>query len=107
VSSANDNWQLPRVGYAESGTTVSVSEPTIKDQPVTGFVMDMTDRLMCFVEDVTVHCIQLRFPGGVALAEIPLSQRVGELPVRFLPTLAKGGMPLWQIVYHASTFDAA
>jgi hypothetical protein len=32
---------------------------------------------------------------------------VGELPVRFLPTLAKGGMPLWQIVYHTGTFDAA
>jgi hypothetical protein len=102
----HDNWQLPRVGYSDNGAIVSVTEPTIKDEPVTRFVMDMTDRLMCFVEDVTVHCIQRNLPGGLAFTEISLPRRYSQIPERFQPTLANGGMPLWQIAYHASSFDA-
>lgn len=83
-----------------------MSEPIIKGQPVTAFVNDMTDRLMCFVEDVVVHCIQRHVPPGLSLTEIPLPQRAAQMPVRFQPTLANGGMPLWQITYHATAFDA-
>ena len=65
----------------------------------------MTDRLMCFVEDITVHCIQLRMPPGISIAEIPSPQRLVEMPMRFKPTLDRGGLPLWQIEYHASAFE--
>jgi hypothetical protein len=99
-------WQLPRVTYTVDGSTVTVSEPIIKGQPVTAFVDGMTDRLMCFVEDVAIHCIQRHMPIGLSMTEIPLPLRATEMPVRFQPTLANGGMPLWQITYHASTFDA-
>ena len=66
----------------------------------------MTDRLMCFVEDVTVHGIQRRMPSGLSITEIPSPQRANEIPVRFQPTLVNGGMPLWQIAYHVSAFEA-
>jgi hypothetical protein len=66
----------------------------------------MIDRLICFVEDVTVHCIQRRMPPGLSLTEIPRPQRAAEMPERFQRTLASGGMPLWQITYHATAFDA-
>ena len=48
----------------------------------------MTDRLICFVEDVTVHCIQRRMPPGLSLTEIPRPQRAAEMPERFQRTLA-------------------
>ena len=99
-------WQLPRIAYGVSGNTVSVSEPIIKGQAATAFVNDMTDRLICFVEDVAVHCIQRHMPDGLSLTEIPLLQRATEMPVRFQPTLEKGGLPLWQITYHATAFAA-
>lgn len=99
-------WQLPRIAYGLSGNAVTVSEPIIKGRPVTAFVNDMTDRLMCFVEDVAVHCIQRHIPSGLSLTEIPPSQRAAEMPVRFQPTLANGGMPLWEITYHTSNFDS-
>jgi len=102
----HDGWQLPRIAYAVNGNIVTVSEPAIGGQPVTEFVTHMTDRLMSFVEDVTVHCIQRRMPPGLSLTEIPRSQRLSEMPMRFQPTLANGGMPLWQIDYHQSAFDA-
>jgi hypothetical protein len=109
VDARNDlehkGWQLPRIAYGVNGNAVTVSEPIIKGRPVTAFVNDMTDRLMCFVEDVAVHCIQRHMPIGLSLTEIPPSQRAAEMPVRFQPTLANGGMPLWQITYHASIFD--
>ena len=99
-------WQLPRIAYEVHGNTITVSEPIINSQPVSAFVTDMTDRLMCFVEDVAVHCIQHHMPPGLSMTEIPKPQRATEMPVRFQPTLANGGMPLWQITYHASRFDA-
>jgi hypothetical protein len=98
-------WQLPRIVYTESAGGISVSEPAIDGQPVTEFVTRMTDRLICFVEDVTVHCIQCRIPPGMSITEIPSSQRAAQMPTRFKPTLADGGMPLWRIVYHASAFE--
>ena len=101
----HNGWQLPRIAYGVNNNTVTVTEPAIKGQPVTAFVSDMTDRLMCFVEDVVVHCIQRHMPAGLSSTDIPLSQRAAEMPVRFQPTLAKGGMPSWQIAYHASSFD--
>lgn len=99
-------WQLPHIAYAVNGNTVSVSEPIIKGQRVTAFVNDMTDRLICFVEDVVVHCIRRHMPASLSLTEIPLPQRAAEMPARFQPTLANGGMPPWQITFHASAFDA-
>jgi hypothetical protein len=102
----HDGWELPRIAYAPSDSTVTVSEPVIDGRPVTAFVTEMTDRLNCFVEDVTVHCIQRHMPADLSLTEIPLPQRAAEMPARFQPTVANGGMPIWQIIYHASAFDA-
>jgi len=98
-------WQLSRITYTENAGTITASEPTINGQPVTEFVKHMTDRLMYFVEDVTVHCIRSRMPPGTSITEIPLPQRSSEMPMRFRPTLANGGMPLWQIDHHLNAFD--
>jgi hypothetical protein len=99
------DWQLPRIAYAVNAQTITASEPVIDGQPVNVFVKNMADRLMCFVEDVTVHCIQRRMPPGLSIAEISLPQRAAEMPVRLQPTLANGGMPVWQIHCHQSAFD--
>jgi hypothetical protein len=101
----HDGWQLPQIVYTVNGASVTASEPVIEGQPVTAFVRQMTDRLMCFVEDVTVHCIQRKMPPGLSITEISLAQRSAEVPERFQTTLANGGMPLWQITYHQSSFD--
>jgi hypothetical protein len=110
VDARNDlehkGWKLPPVVYGVNGSSVSITEPILKGQPVTLFVNDMTDRLISFVEDVTVHCIQRHIPPGLSLTEIPIPQRAPEMPVRFQTTFVNGGMPLWQITYHATAFDA-
>ena len=101
----HDGWQLPRIVYTVNGASVTALEPVIDGQLVTEFVRHMTDRLMCFVEDVMVHCIQRRMPPGLSITEISVPQRAAEMPGRFQPTLVNGGMPLWQIGYHQSAFD--
>lgn len=98
-------WQLPRIAYTVNAGTITASEPSVDGQPVTEFVKQMTDRLMCFVEDVTVHCIKRRMPPAMSITEIPSPQRSVEMPMRFQPTLANGGLPLWQIQYHHSSFE--
>jgi hypothetical protein len=99
-------WQLPRIGYTVNGSIVMAAEPLIDGQPVTVFVAHKADRLLCFVEDVTVHWIQRHMPSGLSITEIPPPQRSTAMPLRFQPTLVQGGMPLWQIEYHASAFEA-
>lgn len=101
----HEGWQLPSIGYVVSESFVTSSEPAIDGQPVTAFVTQMADRLMCFVEDVAVHCIQRRMPPGSSITEILAPQRSAEMPLRFQPTLALGGMPIWQIRYHVSAFE--
>jgi hypothetical protein len=65
----------------------------------------MVDRLACFIEEVTAHCLQTRMPRDITITEIPLSQRAAEAPERFQVTLAIGGMQVWAIAYHQESFE--
>jgi hypothetical protein len=99
------DWKLQSAVVAEADGKVSAREPAIDGVPVTRWVADMTDRVLCFVEDVLAHCIQKRMPLGITLAEIPLAQRSPEMPIRFKPTVAGGGLPTWEIRYHVSRLE--
>lgn len=55
--------------------------------------------------ELIAHCLQLRMAEGLSLTEIPLSQRASEMPTRFRLTVVPGGMPVWRIRYHISTFE--
>lgn len=102
----HDGWILPKALYSVSGSGIKVDEPCISGQTVTGFVRIMVDRLACFMEEVTAHCLQKQMPAGISITEIPLSQRQGEeVGVRFRVTLAKGGNPIWTIAYHREPFE--
>jgi hypothetical protein len=98
-------WMLPRVRYMEVSGVILAEEPEISGQKVSEFVKLIMDRLSCFVEEVTAHCLQARMPAGISVTEIPLSQRKSDMPERFQVTLTNGGMPIWNISYHQSTFE--
>lgn len=98
-------WRLQSSPIQEAGGKVTVAEPVINDVPVTQWVAAMVDRVACFVEDVTIHCIQQRLPAGVTLMEIPIANRAAEMPVRFQPTPIGGGALVWKIQYHASKLE--
>ena len=101
----HEGWTLPRVTYSHTASGIEVREPSFSGQPVSQFVTFTLDRLLCFVEDVTVHCLQRQLPVEFTITEIPLAQRLAEVPRRFELTLARGGRPAWQIAYHSSTFE--
>ena len=98
-------WMLPRIKYLEASGAIRVEEPQISGEPVSEFVQYMMDRISCFVEEVTTHCFQAQMPAGFTVTEIPLAQRDPEIPERFQLTLANGGMPIWNIMYHQSAFQ--
>ena len=98
-------WRLPDVTYARTDGGVKAAEPLVDGQPVSEFVTFMFDRLTCFVEEVTAHCLQRRLRAGVTFTELPLAHRPAEMPKRFRVTLANGGMPPWTIVFHPSSFE--
>jgi hypothetical protein len=98
-------WRLQSVVISEAGGKVTVSEPAIEGTPVTQLVSHMTDRVLCFVEDVIAHGIQKRLPLGIMIAEIPLAQRSAEMPLRFKPTVAGGGIAAWKIYYHGTALN--
>ncbi len=99
-------WKLPRVTYSPALGKVHVKEPEILSMPVTKFVERYLDRVICFVEEVTAHCLQAKMVSrGMTLTEIPLAQRVQQAPERFQPTLLTGGMETWKLSYHESRFE--
>lgn len=102
----HEGWVLPKAVYSRTDGGIKVEEPYISGQPVLEFVDTMLDRLTCFIEEVTVHCLQRRMPAGISVEEIPLSQRgKNETPERFRVTLADPGKPIWSIAYHQEHFD--
>jgi len=109
INSRNDlehnGWTLPNVTYDPTGPNVSAVEPQIAGQPVTEFVRVMLDRVCCFVEDVSAHCLQQKMSPSITITEIKLAERRSEAPERFAVTLAVGGLPRWDIAYHSSSFE--
>ena len=101
----HNNWSLPRVTYDASGAKIVAVQPLVAGQPVTEFIHAMLDRVCCFVEDVTAHCIQRKMAAPITLTEIPVADRRSEAPERFQLTLAVGGQPRWNISYHPSAFE--
>lgn len=109
ISSRNaiehEGWILPKMRYVEVSGIIRADEPEISGQKVSDFVKFIMDRLMCFVEEVTAHCLKAQMPAGISVTEIPLSQRESDIPQRFQLTLTNGGMPIWNIAYHQSSFE--
>jgi len=101
----HEGWALPPVTYVQKDGDVEAVEPLIDDQPASEFVATIFDRMVCFVEEVTAHCLQRQMPAGITITEVALADREPEVPERFRVTLAKGGMPAWRIVFHESPFE--
>ena len=99
------DWELPRAIISEVDGRVTVAEPSIEATPVTQWVADMTDRILCFIEDVVAHGIQKKMPEGLTLTEVPIAQRSPELALRFQNAIAGGGLPAWEIRYHMTNLD--
>lgn len=94
-----------KVKLLRTGTSFVASEPQVEGQPVSQFVNDIVDRVCCFVEDVLAHVLQSRFPAGMSITEIPLTERNPEIVERFRPMLIGGGSTVWTIAYHDSKFE--
>ena len=99
------DWELPRAVIGEVDGRVTVTEPSIEGMPVTQWVGDMTDRILCFIEDVVAHGIQKKMPEGITLTEVSIAQRSPELALRFQNAIANGGLPAWEIRYHMTKLD--
>ncbi|MFH1070240.1 MAG: hypothetical protein V1794_11525 [Candidatus Glassbacteria bacterium] len=101
----HEGWILPKVRYIEVSGKIQASEPIISGMNVSEFVRMVMDRLACFVEEVTAHCLAARMPAGINVTEIPLIQRNSDIPLRFQLTLTNGGMPVWNISYSKKSFE--
>lgn len=101
----HDGWTLPRIAYTRTDGGVTATEPAIAGQPASTFAASIFDRLACFVEEVTAHCLKRQLPAGITVTELPRASRPAEMPERFRLTLTEGGMPAWTISYHAASFE--
>ena len=101
----HEGWILPQVEYVQKDGRIDAIEPLIDGQPASEFVAEILDRLACFVEEVTAHCLQKQLPAGITITELRVADRDTEMPERFRVTLANGGMPAWRIAFHQSSFE--
>jgi hypothetical protein len=74
-------------------------------QPASEFAALISDRLACFVEEVTAHGLEAQMLAGIAIPEVPHRGRSAEVPERFKVTIAVGGIPPWTIAFHETAFD--
>ena len=101
----HEGWILPQVEYVQKDARIDGIEPLIDGQPASEFVATILDRLACFVEELTAHCLQKQLPTGITITELPVADRDTAMPERFRVTLANAGMPAWRIVFHQSAFE--
>jgi hypothetical protein len=98
-------WSVPQIQYRIEQGRVAVIEPEIAGRAVSDFSRFVTDRILCFAEEICAHGMQHLMPDNISITEIPLAQRPMERPERFRLCTAEGGMPLWKILYHDTAFD--
>jgi hypothetical protein len=98
-------WVPPKITYRQVGQKVEALEPQLVQMPVSQYVGFITDRLSCFIEEFSVHCLQQKLSQEITLAEIPVGKRVPELPERFHITPKIGGLPVWLLEYHSARFE--
>jgi hypothetical protein len=101
----HNGWKLAKVKYVTGSKTVTAEEPEVDGQKLREFVAFMLDRLFCFAEDVTIHCLQRRMSNGMSVAEIALHNRDPRCLVRFQRTTIVGGTLAWRIQYHQTKFE--
>ncbi len=101
----HEGWVLPNTKYHERSGTIEVEEPQISGQSATEFVNYMIDRLCCFVEEITIHALQVQMPSGISVTEIPISERNPDCRERFQVTFIRGGKQIWTPKYHVSRFE--
>ena len=91
--------------YKIEQSRVVVIEPEIMGRPVSNFTNFVKDRMLCFVEEICAHGLQGRMPETISVTEIPVQKRAVERDERFRLCTSGGGMPLWKIDNHETTFD--
>jgi len=102
----HEGWMLPKFTYSRTPEGGVIAEqPDVLGQPVLEVVERTLDRLCCFVEDVTAHCLQQKMPCEISVTEIPRDERLAEMPERFRLTIRHGGAPIWIVASHSATFD--
>ena len=101
----HEGWMLPRITYRQVSGVILADDPDISGRSLSVFVKFMMDRITCFFEEVTTHCLAAKLPPGLAVTEIPASQRESDAPLRFRITATNGGTPIWTIGYHGSSFE--
>jgi hypothetical protein len=84
---------------------VEALEPQLVQMPVSQYVDFITDRLSCFIEEFSVHCLQQKLSQEITLTEIPVGKRVPELTERFHITPKIGGLLVWLLKYHSARFE--
>jgi hypothetical protein len=95
----------PKVRYEIEKRPVAALEPLVKGKPITAFTEITLNQIMCFTEELVVHCLKLKLPQGLSITETPLSDRNPECPERFNLTVTPGGRPIWTLTSHNRAFE--
>lgn len=97
--------QPPKVEYLFQHVPLIANEPTFVGQPITKFTDDTLQHLLCFAEEITIHCLSLRLPTGLQITEIAGMERAPDFPTRFRLSVSSGERTAWRISGGGSRFD--
>lgn len=97
--------QPPKVIYQIGQRPVVADEPVFGGKPVTKYASDILQRLLGFVEEITIYCLSRKLPDGLQISEIGRTDRVPDFPRRFQLSVTSGGRSAWKLSAGDARFD--
>lgn len=100
----HDGWILPDIPYKLcEPTRVNMIEPTIDGLQISEYVKINGNRVISFVEDLTVYSFS-KIINPVTIVEIPESEREDDFPKRFKLDLLRSEITKWNLGYTEGDF---
>ena len=101
----HNGWTLPHVQYNVSASGgIQLIEPVVDGVPVSTYSQRLFNRVLSFVENLTIYGFQSVFRGIRSLVEIPREQRNPDMPERFRLLANASQQPEWTIMYSDDDF---
>lgn len=98
-----EGWNLSNVKYTFTDGVVSMVEPLIEGEPVSGYIERVFSVLALAIEELIMYGFQRSLTGPIAIVETPLGQRNPINAQRFRRTL-RDHEPTWHLKWTVKGF---
>ena len=98
-----EGWNIANINYMFAGGMISMVEPSIGGDPLSGYIERVFSILALAIEEVMMYGFQQSMSGSIAMVEIPRDQRDSVNAQRFKAG-GRDSEPVWQLTWTGKGF---